>query len=83
LAKKIGLYVLFRPGPYVNAEANGGGLPLWITTGEYGALRNNATKYTAAWEPYFSKVSEITSEHLITNGGTVILYQARNLSHRT
>jgi beta-galactosidase GanA len=27
LAKEIGLYILFRPGPYVNAEATAGGFP--------------------------------------------------------
>lgn len=34
--------------------------------------------YTAAWTPFFSKVSKIISEHLITNGGNVILYQIEN-----
>jgi hypothetical protein len=29
-AKDIGLYVLFRLGPYVNAQANAGGLPLGL-----------------------------------------------------
>lgn len=72
--------MLFRPGPYVNAEANAGGFPLWLTTGAYGTLRNNDTRYTAAWEPYFSKLSEIVSEYLITKGGNVILYQVSSES---
>lgn len=76
-AKDIGLYVLFRPRPYVNAEANAGGFPLLLTTGAYGTLRNNDTRYTAAWEPYFSKLSQIASGHLITKGGNVIVYQVR------
>lgn len=67
--------MLFRPGPYVNAEANAGGFPLWLTTGAYGTLRNTDSRYTAAWKPYFSKLSEITSEYLITKGGNVIIYQ--------
>ncbi len=50
-AKDTQFNVLFRPGPYVNAEANAGGLPLWLTTGAYGTLRNNNTRYTQAWEP--------------------------------
>ena len=77
-AKDIGLYVLFRSGPYVNAEANAGRFPLWLTTGAYGTLRNNNTRYTAAWEPYFSKLNQIVSEHLITKGGNVIVYLVRS-----
>jgi len=78
IAKDIGLYVLFRPGPYVNAEANGGGFPGWLLTGEYGTLRNNDSRYTAAWEPYMEKMSEVVLPHTVTNGGNVILYQLEN-----
>jgi hypothetical protein len=31
LANQIGLYVIARPGPYINAEVDGGGFPAWIT----------------------------------------------------
>ncbi|KAI7968004.1 hypothetical protein EIK77_007759 [Talaromyces pinophilus] len=78
MAKDVGLYVLLRPGPYINAEVNAGGFPLWVTTGEYGSLRNNDSRYTAAWEPYFTKLSEITSKYQISNGGNVITYQIEN-----
>ncbi|OAG06980.1 uncharacterized protein CC84DRAFT_1143190 [Paraphaeosphaeria sporulosa] len=77
-AKRVGLYVIVRPGPYVNAEANAGGFPLWLTTGAYGELRDDDPRYTAAWKPYFSKFSEITSKHLVTNGGNAIVYQIEN-----
>ncbi|KAF1978168.1 hypothetical protein BU23DRAFT_525879 [Bimuria novae-zelandiae CBS 107.79] len=77
-AKRVGLYVIVRPGPYVNAETNAGGFPLWLTTGAYGTLRNDDARYTAAWTPYFSKFSELTSKHLITNGGNAIVYQIEN-----
>jgi len=30
-AKKVGIYVLPRPGPYINAEVAGGGFPGWLT----------------------------------------------------
>jgi beta-galactosidase GanA len=75
LAKKIGLYVLYRPGPYVNAETNAGGFPLWLTTGAYGTLRNNDTRYTAAWKPYMSEISKIVAPYLVSNGGNVIAFQ--------
>ncbi|KAF2639380.1 hypothetical protein P280DRAFT_454697 [Massarina eburnea CBS 473.64] len=78
IAKQVGLYVIVRPGPYVNAEANAGGFPLWLTTGAYGKLRDDDVRYTAAWEPYFSRFSAITSKHLVTNGGNAFVYQIEN-----
>ncbi|KAF4121682.1 Beta-galactosidase, domain 2 [Geosmithia morbida] len=78
LAKDLGLYVIVRPGPYVNAETNAGGFPLWLTTGEYGELRNNDERYTKAWEPYMREISAIIEPHLITNGGNVIMFQIEN-----
>ncbi|KAI1078989.1 beta-galactosidase B [Whalleya microplaca] len=78
LAKDLGMYMIIRPGPYINAEANGGGFPLWITTGAYGGLRDNDPRYTQAWTPYMSEISKIIAPHLITNGGNVIIFQIEN-----
>lgn len=77
-AKEIGLYVILRPGPYINAEANAGGFPLWVTTGAYGELRDNDPRYTEAWIPYMTEMAKQVKPHLITNGGNVILYQIEN-----
>lgn len=30
VAKEVGLYVIARPGPFINAEVNAGGLPFWL-----------------------------------------------------
>ncbi|OBT57300.1 hypothetical protein VE04_01746 [Pseudogymnoascus sp. 24MN13] len=78
IAKEVGLYVLFRPGPYVNAEATAGGFPGWVTTGAYGELRNNDTRYTDAWTPYMDRMSQIIAKHQVTNGGNVFIYQIEN-----
>jgi hypothetical protein len=78
ICKEIGLYVIWRPGPYINAETTAGGFPGWVTTGEYGTLRNNDTRYTAAWTPYMTKMGELVSKHLVSNGGNVFLYQIEN-----
>lgn len=78
LASELGLYVIVRPGPYVNAESSAGGFPLWVTTGAYGTLRNNDSRYTAAWTPYWTGISERIAPHLITNGGSVVLFQIEN-----
>ncbi|KAJ1324575.1 beta-galactosidase [Microdochium nivale] len=78
LAKELGMYMIIRPGPYINAEANGGGFPLWVTTGEYGGLRDNNQRYTEAWLPYMTEIANVIRPHLVTNGGNVILYQLEN-----
>ncbi|EJD51752.1 hypothetical protein AURDEDRAFT_143037 [Auricularia subglabra TFB-10046 SS5] len=78
IAQDVGLYVIFRPGPYINAETNAGGFPGWVTRGDYGALRDDDPRYTAAWTPYMTHIGEIVSKHLITRGGNVILYQLEN-----
>ncbi|HSZ40840.1 MAG TPA: beta-galactosidase [Trebonia sp.] len=31
MAQEAGLYVIARPGPYINAETDGGGIPSWVT----------------------------------------------------
>ncbi|CAN8097750.1 unnamed protein product [Discula destructiva] len=78
LAAQLGLYVIVRPGPYVNAESNAGGFPLWVTTGAYGTLRNDDARYTEAWTPYFSAIAQLVAPHLVTNGGTAVLFQVEN-----
>ncbi|KAH3983926.1 beta-galactosidase [Parastagonospora nodorum] len=78
IAQRVGLYVITRPGPYVNAEANAGGFPLWLTTGAYGSLRNNDSRYLDALDPYFSRFTSLTSEHQVTKGGNALVYQIEN-----
>ncbi|KAI7362936.1 glycoside hydrolase family 35 protein, partial [Hortaea werneckii] len=78
IAKDLGLYVIVRPGPYINAESTGGGFPGWLLTGDYGTTRNNDSRYTEAWTPYMAAMAQISAEHAVTNGGNVILYQIEN-----
>ena len=78
IAAQVGLYVIARPGPYVNAELDSGGFPAWLTT-QAGRARTNADDYQAAWEQWFSAVNRIIARHQFTDGrGPVILYQIEN-----
>jgi len=43
-ASKAGIYLLARPGPYINAEASGGGYPGWLQRVP-GKLRTAAPAY--------------------------------------
>ncbi|KAF8997897.1 glycoside hydrolase family 35 protein [Cyathus striatus] len=76
-AKKAGLWLIARPGPYINAETTGGGFPGWVGN-IAGSLRNNNPNYTQAWTPYMTSISKIIARNQITNGGPIILVQAEN-----
>ncbi|MBV9804241.1 MAG: beta-galactosidase, partial [Solirubrobacterales bacterium] len=76
-AQEAGLYVIARPGPYINAETDAGGFPGWLVT-QQGKARTDASDYVAAAEQWLSEVDPIIAAHQITRGGDVILYQVEN-----
>src|ERR1700733_10931675 len=78
MAAKTGLYVIARPGPYINAETSAGGLPGWLTT-QAGKARTDAPDYEAAADEWLHHIDAILRNHQLSNGtGTVILYQIEN-----
>lgn len=46
-ATEAGIYLIARPGPYINAEASGGGFPGWVQRIN-GTLRTRATDFLEA-----------------------------------
>ncbi|KAF4979813.1 hypothetical protein FZEAL_4055 [Fusarium zealandicum] len=76
-AKDAGLFLLARPGPYINAEASGGGFPGWLQRVK-GTLRTNASDYLSATDNYMEHICSIIADAQITNGGPVILFQPEN-----
>lgn len=77
-AAETGLYVILRPGPYINAEIDGGGFPGWLTAAK-GRARSNDPAYLAHVDEWLTHVNRIAREHLFTRGkGTVLLYQIEN-----
>lgn len=46
-ASEAGIYLLARPGPYINAEVSGGGYPGWMQRVK-GHLRSRAPEYLNA-----------------------------------
>ncbi|MFE9557735.1 beta-galactosidase [Streptomyces sp. NPDC006703] len=78
IAREVGIYVIARPGPYINAETDGGGFPGWLVT-QRGKARTTAPDYLAAADEWLSKIDPILARHQLTNGtGTVIAYQVEN-----
>ncbi|KAH0612850.1 uncharacterized protein H6S33_009230 [Morchella sextelata] len=78
LAEELGMYVIFRPGPYVNAESHSGGHAQWVTTGAYGSLRNNDTRFVEAYTPYMDTYEKLLEPYQVQNGGNLILMQIEN-----
>jgi beta-galactosidase GanA len=69
--------VIARPGPYINAETDGGGFPGWLVT-QTGVARTDAPDFEAASDQWLSEIDPIIAAHQITRGGDVILYQVEN-----
>jgi beta-galactosidase GanA len=78
IANELGIYVMVRPGPYINAEVDAGGFPGWLTT-KAGTARTSNANYLSYTDEYQSHIDPIIARHQLTNDtGTVILYQIEN-----
>ncbi len=78
IASQVGIYVIARPGPYINAETDSGGFPAWLDT-QKGRARSSAPDYTAAYRDWLAHIDPIIARHQLTDGtGSVILYQVEN-----
>ena len=40
IARDLGLFIIARPGPYINAELSGGGIPYWLFKDKNAVIRN-------------------------------------------
>ncbi|CAK7211837.1 hypothetical protein SEUCBS140593_001299 [Sporothrix eucalyptigena] len=76
-ASKAGIYLIARPGPYINAETAAGGLPGWTLRIQC-RLRNNCSEYEQATTTYLATVGRAIAKAQITEGGPVILVQPEN-----
>jgi beta-galactosidase GanA len=78
IAQEVGIYVIARPGPYINAETSSGGFPGWLSN-QAGRARSDAPDYLAASDEWLGAIDEILVRHQYTDGtGPVILYQIEN-----
>jgi len=76
-----GMHAIVRPGPYICAEFDGGGLPAWLFrdsgAGEVG-VRTLEPRYMDAVSGYLRQVMEVVAPLQIDRGGPVILLQVEN-----
>ncbi|HYX37676.1 MAG TPA: beta-galactosidase [Oligoflexus sp.] len=90
LAKKHGLYVYFRPGPYITNEMDGGGVPAWVfaqsskktrsadTLDGTMNLRTNDADYLDAVARYWRELGKVVAPYLHSQGGPIILLGIEN-----
>ena len=77
-AQKLGLYVIVRPGPYICAEWDFGGLPAWLLKDKNIRLRCWDKTYIKAVKDFFSVLIPKLLPYLETNGGKIIAMQVEN-----
>ncbi|KAK3420983.1 hypothetical protein EUGRSUZ_G01704 [Eucalyptus grandis] len=78
--QKAGLYVHLRIGPYVCAEWNFGGLPVWLKFVRGVSFRTDNEPFKLAMQKFTQKIVQMMkSEHLFhSQGGPIILSQIEN-----
>ena len=78
LCQKNGMYVIVRPGPYVCAEWEMGGLPWWLLKKKDIRLREQDPYFMERVKIFEKKVGEQLASLTIQNGGPIIMVQVEN-----
>ena len=77
-AAKAGLFVNLRIGPYVCAEWNYGGLPVWLNSIPGMSLRSDSPVWEKEMERFVTDITKVMEKYLARNGGPIILAQIEN-----
>ncbi|XP_039611905.1 beta-galactosidase-1-like protein [Polypterus senegalus] len=78
LANQTGLLVILRPGPYICAEWEMGGLPSWLLQKPDIVLRSTDPDYLQAVDSWLNVLLPKIRKWLYNNGGNVISVQVEN-----
>jgi beta-galactosidase len=78
LVAEAGLFAIVRPGPFICAEWDNGGLPAWLFTDPEVGVRRDEPLYMAAITGYFDALLPIVAARQVDRGGPVILVQIEN-----
>lgn len=73
-----GLLAIVRPGPYICAEWDNGGLPAWLTARPELSVRTSDPAYLGYVDRFFDEVIPLIAERQVTRGGNVIMVQVEN-----
>lgn len=79
IAKEEGLYIILRPGPYICAEIDNGGLPYWLARKYPGIkVRTSDSNFVREVEKWYSILMPQFEKHFYGNGGNIIMVQIEN-----
>lgn len=78
IANELGLNVILRPGPYICAEWEMGGLPAWLLNYPNLTIRCNDELFISKVERYYNELLGRIVPKLSTNGGNIIMMQIEN-----
>ena len=78
VATEVGLYVILRPGPYICAEWELGGLPAWLLTYKDMDLRCMDETYLSKVRRYYNELLERVRPYFASNGGNIVMLQVEN-----
>ncbi|MGW8360320.1 glycoside hydrolase family 35 protein [Streptomyces wedmorensis] len=76
--RRAGLWAIVRPGPYICAEWENGGLPHWLTGPLGRRVRTLDPEFLAPVESWFRRLLPQVVERQVDRGGPVILVQVEN-----
>ena len=77
-AKELGLYATVRVGPYVCAEWDSGGYPVWLKFKPPMKVRTADPEYLKWNDHWYDKILPIVAARQIHKGGNVIMVQLEN-----
>lgn len=77
-AQKLGMTATLRPGPYVCAEWESGGWPLWLRFKPKMNLRTDDPEFLKWNDHWYDTILPLAAKHEIQKGGNVILLQVEN-----
>ena len=78
IVQEEGMWLILRPGPYVCAEWELGGIPPYLLRIPDIKLRCLDPRYMEAAERYMARLSEEIKPYLITKGGPILMLQIEN-----
>lgn len=78
LAQKNGMKVILRPGPYICAEWEMGGLPWWLLKKKDIRLREQDPFFIERLTKFEQKVAQQVGDLTIEKGGPIIMVQVEN-----
>lgn len=78
LCQKHDMWVILRPGPYVCAEWEMGGLPWWLLKKENMELRSQNEDFMQAVGRFQRRLAQELSPFMMKNGGNILMVQVEN-----